>query len=138
MAETIVADQLEHDPHHPFTKAEINKTVESVWKMETEGHNWLGQEPRVQFSHAELGVLCPFPQALSLLSILRMAHGVRAEPFSVSPKGMQSANMIPGWGRSRYTNARNILLELGYLVQVHHGGSRPGDASKFILPRHQR
>ena len=107
--------------------------VRSVWQIEAEGRNWIGQGPRVQISKSEADAIKGSSDALLLLITLRLAHGGRQGPFAVSPKGMQSADLIPGWGRIRYTNARDALLELGFLEQLHRGGSRPGDASKFKL-----
>ena len=70
---------------------------------------------------------------MGLFICLNLNHGARKEPFAVSPKAMHKAEVIPGWGVNRYTNARNKLEELGALKCVHQGGKRPGDASMFTL-----
>jgi hypothetical protein len=133
VAETIVADRLEHDPNAPFTQDEIDKTVRSVWSMESEDRNWIGQGPNVTFSGQELTILLCNPNALALLAKLRKVHAARLEPFAISPKAMDAGDSIPGWSRKRYQHARDALLEHGFLICVHEGGSGPGDASQYKL-----
>ncbi len=101
--------------------------------VQSEGRNWIGQGPHVTFSHQELSTLMCNPDAMCLVSKLRMAHAARAEPFAVSPKAMETHGSIPGWGRRRYQHARDALLKHGFLICVHEGGRRPGDAYLYEL-----
>jgi hypothetical protein len=67
-----------------------------------------------------------------LFAHLLMAHGarhIRGEPFAISPAAM--SRIVLPWGRNRIRNARQTLIQLGFLTEEHHGGSQPGDPSLF-------
>ena len=111
----------------------------SAWGYETTGANWVGQEQRAQIEAAAAECLFAHengPDALMLLVLLRLAHGVRqtrGEPFAVSPRAMSVARKISLWGPRRYLKARQTLIDLGLLSQTHQGGRSRHDPSLFKL-----
>jgi hypothetical protein len=110
---------------------EIIKTVDSVWKMKEEGHLWAkGDEPRVIVPKRMIDALSG--DALKFYLTLSHSHYDRHQ-FALAPKAMAKANIIPGWSHHRYRDAREQLLQGGYLKMVHEGGSRPGDPSLFAF-----
>ena len=118
----------------PMTDTEVIKTARSAWALEESGKNWVGQEARAIISKSELAGLLQNQDAFVLLSVLRVSHGSRVEPFAVSSKSMASAGVIPGWGAKRYVYACRWLVKVGFLVQIYQGGSKRGDYSKYVFP----
>jgi hypothetical protein len=135
VAITIVQQHFELQGVPPFTAAEIAHTVESVWKIDQEGRNWVGQEAHIMIRAHEFLVLQESPDALTLYMRLLWAHAAREEePFAISPKAMARDESITGWTYPRrYIQARDWLLEQGFLAQEHVGGSKPGDANLYRL-----
>lgn len=119
--------------------AALLKVVRSVWKYETTGCNWAkNEEPRMQLLQSEYNALAHHrygADALLLLSKIRFEHSVRRGPFALAPNAMVVAQTIPGWGWRRYTNARSALIEIGFLRQVHSGGSGTGDPNRYELAK---
>jgi hypothetical protein len=134
VATTIVEQTFELEGVPPFTAAEIAKTVESVWKIQQEGRNWVGKEAQLIVPASEFAVLQENPDALTLRMTLRWAHGARVEPFAIVCKAMARDEAITGWTDfKRYMRARDWLLEHGFLIEHHRGGSKIGDASLYRL-----
>jgi hypothetical protein len=129
VARTIAADQFEDCPEDPFTDDQIVATAKQAWKYEITGNNWAGREPSliVPASILELDADSGW-----LFMVLRAKHFERRS-FALSPISMAAANLIPGWGKKRYRDARQTLLDRGYLVLVHQGGSKLGDPSMFTF-----
>jgi Bifunctional DNA primase/polymerase, N-terminal/Primase C terminal 1 (PriCT-1) len=134
VAETIAADHFELDPRHPFTPAEIRKTVASVWWYEQTGRNWTGKEARAVTTATELALLQRNPDALALRLVLQCAHGARPEPFAVSAKALAAGEFIAGWTDfKRYARARDWLVKHGFLTLAHAGGRGAGDPHLYRL-----
>jgi hypothetical protein len=139
VAETIASDRFEVDPRHPFTPAEIRKTVASVWRYEQANCNWIGKEARAVTTASELNVLQRNPDALTLYLKLQCSHGARREPFAVSAKALAAGEFVPGWrDPRRYAAARDWLVEHGFLEQTHVGGRRARDPHLYRLTAQHR
>jgi hypothetical protein len=119
----------------PLPNTEVERFSNSVWGYETSGENWVGQPARAVLETATVKQLSMAPNgadALTLFSNLLVAHGARhsrGQTFAISPDAM-SGTVLP-WGRNRIRNARQTLIQLGFLTEEHHGGSQPGDPSLF-------
>jgi hypothetical protein len=132
---TNIADQhFEQRPDDPFTSAEVEKTVRSVWEeYELKGRNWAGTKGTVQLTGDDINALEGKGDALMLLATLRLNHANRPTGFALSPKAMTKANTIPGWTAPRYRLNRDYLIAKGFLRRTHKGGRRPGDAGQYVL-----
>jgi Bifunctional DNA primase/polymerase, N-terminal/Primase C terminal 1 (PriCT-1) len=123
----------------PLPVSEIAKIATSAWKRETTGTNFVGQEQRAQIEASAVRLLSPLengPDALMLLTHLRLAHGARqtrGEEFAISPRAMSAARRIGHWSPQRYRNARQTLIDLGLISQTHQGGRSGHDPSLFRL-----
>jgi hypothetical protein len=117
----------------PMSDAEVVKTATSAWKKEQDGFNWVGGPSQVVLTDGVHSPLIQHSAALSLYYLLKSSHGARVEPFAICSEAMHECDVIQGWGPKRYTNARRTLVELGFLRIVHQGGSKRGDASKFVF-----
>jgi hypothetical protein len=121
----------------PLPDSEIRRLANSAWGHEARGENWLGQPARAVLETAIIKQLSMAPNgadALMLLANLQVAHGARhkrGESFAISPPAM-SRTVLP-WGERRIRNARQTLIEHGFLFEEHCGGSSPGDRSLFRL-----
>lgn len=128
-AQTINAD---FDP--PLGDREVLKTVLSAWKYEAGGQNWAGKEPRVYTLKSEWERLVAHPnggEASFLCQHLRFCHWAH-DTFAISPKAMAGAESIPGWTDPRkYRRARDALIELGILEEVHQEGQGAHTPSLF-------
>jgi hypothetical protein len=94
------AQTLNTDFDPPLEASEVAKVALSVWRIETEGRNWVGKEQRVYTLKSELEALAAHPNGgdgLLLLSKLRMTHWAHIK-FAISPKAMAKAQVFPGWG----------------------------------------
>ncbi|MCH7832930.1 MAG: bifunctional DNA primase/polymerase [Proteobacteria bacterium] len=116
----------------PQTEAEVMATVASAIKVHLEKRNWVGSRGIFQVTRADLEAFGGDADALLLFGVLGFEHGSRKEPFAISPIGMETGNVIPGWGKKRYRNARNHLEEMGLISCVHKGTGR-GNPSLFLL-----
>ena len=61
------------------------------------------------------------PDALVLLLKLREMHSARCkrgETFAITPHAMVRSEVIPGWTRERYVNARDVLLGIELIVKL--------------------
>jgi hypothetical protein len=119
----------------PMADTEVAKTAASAWRIEEQGRNWVGSSPHVVLTDRVHNSLIPHSKALSLYYLLKKSHGARVEPFAICSKAMSRDNVIQGWGPKGYTNARRKLIELGFLTEIHVGGSKRGDVSKYVFPK---
>ena len=133
----VVAEHFQTGGSDPFTAAEVEKTVASAWRVQEEGRNWVGQEPRVMATAREVEAIAQDPHgsdAMLLLMKLRLVHW-QHDTFAVPPKTLAAAPAAPmkiaGWGPQRYRNALGTLMKLDLLEIVHEGGDAPGDARLF-------
>ena len=133
VARSIVADHFEIAPDQAFLDREIRKTAASAWKYETEGRNWAARRTAVvQLPVTAIAELATSGNALVLLGYLFHFHAGRTEPFALAERAMAVHEAIPGWrDPKRYSRARSVLIEKGFIVCVYKGGSRPGDASLY-------
>ena len=99
-----------------------------VWRDVQEGklEAWRGRPGNARACGSELDELCRLrqrngPDAFALLMRLRIEHSAacrRGETFSITPKAMAKAGVIPGWTRERYETARDLLLLSGLIERV--------------------
>jgi hypothetical protein len=121
----------------PLPMNEVTALATSAWGYQMTGRNWIGGRARVQLQTHILERLYMAqngPDALLLFAKLQTAHGARqtrGECFAVSPAAMSAARTIGRWGPGRYRSARQTLIDLGVLSQIHKGGHSPHDPSLF-------
>jgi hypothetical protein len=115
------------EAREPMAVEEVNKVVDSVWQMTCEGHNWIGQRERRESRVRDLLRFKDDPDAHYLLEYLRVTEGMSAEFWIAN--GLAD-NF--GWYRQRLANARQRLVELGYVQQT----KRPyqGHPAVFVWP----
>jgi hypothetical protein len=108
----------------PMAVDELSKIVDSVWRMTSEGRNWVGERGRRQH---ELSTFTDAADAFLLLEYLRVNEGVSAQFWIAN--GLADKF---GWDRRRFTDARQRLVELGYVQQI----SKPwhGHPAVFVWP----
>jgi hypothetical protein len=58
---------------------------------------------------------------------------VQYKPFAIVPEAMAAAQVISGWTKHRYREARGILVRLGRLELVSEGGRRRHDPHLYRL-----
>jgi hypothetical protein len=106
----------------PMTDAEVFKTAESAWKMQTEGRNWIGQGRRVAFHHDDIdGLMHEHPDAFLLETKLKRNHWNR--DFVIA-NAMSEDMPGGGWSRKRLAKARDALLQRGRIEMVQRRGHR--------------
>jgi hypothetical protein len=113
----------------PLPEAQVEAKVRQALKYQQEGDNW-ASEPRVTLTHVAFDQLLDAPDAVVLLQLLHRYHHAR-EVFAVSPTGM-AGKTLPGWSVQKVRRARDVLVDRGYLVNVHQGRAR-GDPSLWQL-----
>jgi hypothetical protein len=70
------------------------------------------------------------PDELFLLMLLQSEHQGTRDQFIIAAKAMAASL---AWGERRLRNARQQLLDRGFLVQVRQGGDHKGDAATFAF-----
>jgi Bifunctional DNA primase/polymerase, N-terminal/Primase C terminal 1 (PriCT-1) len=99
----------------PMAHEEVNKLVNSVWRMTLAGRNQIGQHVVVLRQHDVLSLIDDGDQdALVLLSFLHAHNGPAAPAFWIA-NGL--ADTL-GWTRRRLSAARKGLLKRGYIVRL--------------------
>ena len=134
-----VAEGLNEECEPSLSESELTKIATSVWRIQSENRNFVGQEPRVLFTKSEINAFMSYPRgpdALMLLAVFREYHFDRPE-FAASPVGMADSKLILGWAHGRYRLALKLLLELGLLAIVHSGGRGRHDPRLFRLSNGQ-
>jgi hypothetical protein len=109
--------------------SEVCRIAASAWSYHRQGTNWAGGGG-FRISNSELDRM-PGADALWLLAHLYRAHGARQGCFAIAARAMAEAGVIRGMSERAIRVSTRQLLEAGYLVQLHRGGSGPGDAAKF-------
>jgi hypothetical protein len=119
----------------PLPKDEVVRTARSVWGYREKNELWVAGPARVIVTAEDLVACQGNSDAFMLHAHLKMNHAARIEPFAISDKAMAQAGVIQGWGRARYRAARDALLSMGRLTQLHKGGNGARDASRYVLEK---
>ena len=115
-----VAMSHNHDSAQPMDIGEIRKIVGQVWKMTTENRNWIGQAHAR--NAARLHEIISFSgnvDAFGLLEYLRVTEGASSSFWIANGLAKKF-----GWGVERFANARQYLIDLGYLKQIKPAWSK--------------
>lgn len=120
----------------PLTDAEVIKTARSAWRYQEEGRNWVGSTARLMLTKAGLLELAGrSSDAFVLDCLLRLEHAARmtrGENFALDTRAMEAAGTIPGWSRSRFQRAIDMLAQADVLTRVRRGTGR-GNPSQFRI-----
>jgi len=111
-----VAISHNQESAQPMTVEEVHKVVASVWKMTTQHRNWIGRSGE---RRTELAGFSANVDAWYLLEFLRVSEGA-STTFWIA-NGLAERF---GWTRKRLANAREHLIELGYIVRVKPAWSK--------------
>jgi hypothetical protein len=103
---------------------EVNKVVDSVWRITCEGRNWIGFRDKLK---RELSSLRDQPDAYYLLHHLRATTAGSAEFWIAN--GLADHF---GWSRKRFAEARQCLVELGFVQQIKRPW--PGHPAVYVWP----
>jgi Bifunctional DNA primase/polymerase, N-terminal/Primase C terminal 1 (PriCT-1) len=121
----------------PLPPQEVERIAFSAWKYQATGKNWVGGEARAIIPRRAMSALMEAkngPDALALLVTLQHEHGARAahgEVFAIAPHAMASSRVLGCWSASRIRNARDTLLDRGFISRVHRGGRGPHDPAQY-------
>ncbi len=101
----------------PLTAAEIERCAKSAWKYEASGRNYLGlRKPQVMEGDKIMDDLLDQPEAFTLLQMFQRWHSNR-QSFAIAPTAMSAAGSPP-WPRRRIENARDVLLQRGFVEEL--------------------
>jgi hypothetical protein len=116
------------DARGPRTADQVMETVRTVWQDRESGkiESWAGAESKSKRRRMEFDLLNSIdpktaPLALVLLDRLRDEHSARCrrgDTFALTVRSMARAQVIPGWGWSKYDRARKLLLKAGLIEMV--------------------
>jgi hypothetical protein len=106
----------------PMAVEEVGKIVNQVWKMTTEHRNWIG---RGGDRKMEVCAFAGHVDSYFLLEFLRVSDGA-SETFWIA-NGLARKF---GWTLKRLVNARNRLIELGYIERIKRASS--GSPAKYV------
>jgi hypothetical protein len=109
----------------PMSAAEVNRVVDSVWRLTCEDRNWIGRG-NDRRKH-ELSLFKDDTDALYLLDYLRVTESISAQFWIAN--GLAD-NF--GWALRRFTAARQRLVELGYVQQIRP--PRQNHPAVFVWP----
>ena len=112
--------------NEPLPDAEVLKTAASAIKYHAEGKNWIGGNGVVKLPKTEFDAFEGDADAFWLLAVLQFNHGSRRRPFALVATAMREAEVIPGWGHSKYEAKTKRLLDMGKLRLVKQGGGNAG------------
>jgi hypothetical protein len=127
------AGTLNREYAEPLADSEVARILKSVWRYREQNQLWHAGTSRSIVTKDDLVSFGGKADAFLLYHHLLCAHATRAEPFAVSDKAMTEAGVIAGWRRDRYRSARDVLISLGRMRRVHHGGSGPKDPSLYAF-----
>jgi Bifunctional DNA primase/polymerase, N-terminal len=109
----------------PLEDDVVIQRAEKVWTDAQDGRleAWVGREGVARAKDSELQDLARLSavhgaDAFMLLMHLRLKHAARCrrgETFAITPKAMARHQTIPGWSARRYTRARDLCFEHGWL-----------------------
>jgi Bifunctional DNA primase/polymerase, N-terminal/Primase C terminal 1 (PriCT-1) len=98
----------------PMDDVEVIKTAKSAWKYEVEGRNYISQKaPFSLQSEFAFFLECGQLEAFALLAFLLDKNGPQARFWIAN--GMADAF---NWSRKCLSDARQFLLDAGYIIQV--------------------
>jgi hypothetical protein len=101
----------------PMELGEMNKTVDSVWRMTLEDRNHIGLHGAF-IELTEMNIMLSDDQDAMMLLLFLRAHNNRSALFMCT-NGLAETF---GWHRLRLAAARRRLIELGYLEPVRQAG----------------
>jgi|GEM_PF-725893 hypothetical protein len=105
-----VAVSHNNESAEPMAIEEVNQVVGNVWKMTTEHRNWIGRGGE---RRTELASFSGDVDAWFLLEFLRVSEGASAVFWIAN--GL-AENF--GWTRQRFVQAREHLIDLGYIAKI--------------------
>ncbi|WP_170791662.1 bifunctional DNA primase/polymerase [Ruegeria lacuscaerulensis] len=101
----------------PLSTSEIYRCAKSAWGYETKGRNFLGlRKPQVTEGDRIMDELIDRPEALALFQVILRFHSNRTS-FAIAPRAMSKAKNPP-WDWRRIANARDILIERGFIEEL--------------------
>lgn len=110
--------------------AEVMSIANSAWRYEQEGRNLVGRGHAMVIDHGTFDrLISKSPDAWLLYSHLLRQHWAR--DFVLS-KAMAPAMH---WGRPRWENARDTLVDLGFIHCIHPGGNGRHDPPRYSWAR---
>ena len=65
-------------------------------------------------------------------AVLKVAHGSQNHEFAIAPESIEVAQVMPSWGKKRYSSKIKALLKFNYLIKTYPCGGK-GNPSKFRL-----
>ena len=127
----------------PLEAAEVVEAAAKVWRDKAEGkiERWKGRTSMEKRSRSELRRLCELdakrgPDAFGLLQVLRDEHSARCrrgETFQITAKSMAFSDVMPGWTRERYENARDLLIRGNLIERVQSFKRNSADGRRPAL-----
>jgi hypothetical protein len=111
----------------PLPDAEVIKTAHSAWECETGGRNWIASGRHRPQATEPVGLIWKAPDAFLLWNVLRHYNAER-DRFLVANE-MAKIMPLNGWDRERFSRARGVLLELGYIVRIK--GANSGQPAEY-------
>ncbi|MEQ8431717.1 MAG: bifunctional DNA primase/polymerase [Roseovarius sp.] len=101
----------------PLSAGEIERCAKSAWSYQSTGRNYLGlKKPQLSEGDFIMDNLIEYPEAFALHQLFQRWHGNRSS-FAIAPRAMSEAQSPP-WPRRRIEQARDILVERGYLEEI--------------------
>jgi hypothetical protein len=111
----------------PLSDNEVMRQVRGVWQLRLEGRCFVSGA-RFAVIELEEGVpLYKYPPAMTLWHYLK-SHHAQHHDFAVSPRALAGA-LGQSW--KTVSNARDFLVDRGYLIQTRQGGRGEGDFHLF-------
>ncbi|MFC5737723.1 bifunctional DNA primase/polymerase [Sinirhodobacter huangdaonensis] len=116
----------------PLSSGEIERCARSAWGYESTGRNFLGvRKPQVTRGDVTMDALLDEPEAFTLLQYFKRWHSNRPS-FAIAPRAMSEAKSPP-WPRRRIENARDVLLQRGFLVEINEPSKGRKLAGRYRL-----
>jgi Primase C terminal 1 (PriCT-1) len=120
LMDVVRTRNIECEP--PLSDTEIVSIATSAWRYQEEGRNLVGRGHAMVIDHGTFDTLMTEgPDAWLLYSHLRRQHWGR--DFVLSKAMAPSMRS----GRPRWENARDSLIDLGFIRCIHPGGNGPHD-----------
>lgn len=141
LEEAAAFNRMECDP--PLPDSEVARCAASVWRYQQEGRNYTGAASDFHATPELRAVmdLIADPNAIALYLYLCCLHPremATGQPFAIAVRAMAAAKTVPGLGERALRLARDHILKVGLLVQVHRGGAFAGDPALFAFATSHR